>query len=530
MVALLVELKLRLLRNSLRRSGWRVVGLVVGSSLGLGLVAATMVGLVALRGTSTTVTAQVTVVAYAALALGWLLLSLIVFGVDETVEPARFALFPVRGRELAPGLLAAALVGVPGAATVLVALGLVVAWARTPVLVIAAVLAAVLGTSTCVLLSRTATSAFARFLSSRRFRDLAVVLLALLGIGLGSGVNLLLRHSAGLMSSAGGLAEALASTAAVASWSPFGWAWALPGDVAREDWTAAALHLLLAAALVAGLWEAWTHFLDRRLVEPLSGAGGASTVSGSEWVERLYPTGAAGAVSVRALRYWRREPRYLAALAGFLVTPLVLLVVLGVEPDGISWAAVFVPASLAMLVGFSTAMNLSYDGGAVWLHVSVGVRGVDDRWGRALAALTIFGPLVVIMHLVAAGATGGWSQLPAALAWSSALGLSGLGVGSWVGAWRQWPGASSDASPFAVDHLLSIMVSMLAVLIGEFVAGLPVLVLMLGGLLWRPWLGWLALPAGLFSGLAVLRLGVIQGGKLLDRRWSEVLWAVSERR
>lgn len=71
---------------------------------------------------------------------------------------------------------------------------------------------------------------------------------------------------------------------------------------------------------------------------------------------------------------------------------------------------------------------------------------------------------------------------------------------------------------------------MLAVLIGEFVASLPVLVLLLGGLLWRPWLGWLTLPAGLFTGLAVLRLGVTQGGKLLDRRWPEVLRAVSERR
>lgn len=441
MVALLVELKLALVRNSLRRSGWRVVGLVVGFAVALGLVVAAMFGLVALRGTSTAVTAQVSVVAYAALALGWLLLSVLVFGVDETVDPARFALFPVRGRELAPGLLTAALVGVPGAATVLVALGLVVAWARTPVLAITALLAAVLGIVTCVLLSRTVTSAFAQLLSSRRFRDLAVVLLSLLGIGLGSGVDLLLRHSASLMSSAVGLADALVSIAAVASWSPFGWAWALPGDVAREDWIVAGVHLLLAVALVAGLWAGWTHFLDRRLLEPLSGAGGAGTVSGSGWLERLYPTGAAGAISVRALRYWRREPRYLAALAGFLVTPLVLLVVLGVDPEGISWAAVFAPASLALLVGFSAAMNLSYDGGAVWMHVSVGVRGVDDRWGRVLAALTIFGPLVVIMHLVAAGATGGWSQLPSALAWSSALGLSGLGSarGSARGASGQAP-------------------------------------------------------------------------------------------
>ena len=72
-------------------------------------------------------------------------MSLLVFGVDETVDPARFALLPVRARELLPGLLAAALVGVPGVATVLMGLGLVVTWARSPLLTAAALVAMPLG-------------------------------------------------------------------------------------------------------------------------------------------------------------------------------------------------------------------------------------------------------------------------------------------------------------------------------------------------------------------------------------------------
>ena len=51
-VALLVRLKLTLLRNSLRRSVWRTVGLVIGMVYGLGVVVAVVVGLVALRFTS----------------------------------------------------------------------------------------------------------------------------------------------------------------------------------------------------------------------------------------------------------------------------------------------------------------------------------------------------------------------------------------------------------------------------------------------------------------------------------------------
>ena len=68
-----------------------------------------------------------------------------------------------------------------------------------------------------------------------------------------------------------------------------------------------------------------------------------------------------------------------------------------------------------------------------------------------------------------------------------------------------------------------------AVLLGTTLAGLPPVALLLGGFFWRPWLGWVALPVGVLVGLVVLRVGIVRGGRLLDRRWPEVLLAVSER-
>lgn len=527
MVALLVQLKLTLLRNSLRRSVWRTVGLVLGSVYALGVVVSALVGLVALRWTSATTTAEVTVLAYAALTVGWLLLSLLVFGVDETVDPARFALLPVRARELVPGLLVAALVGVPGVATVLVALGLVVTWARTPAPAVAALVAAVLGTLTCVLLSRTATSAFAAFLSSRRFRDLAAILLALMGAVVGIGANLLGRVAAGDLTE---LAALLAKVARAASWSPFGWAWALPGDVARGAWGTAAVHLVLAVALVLGLRAAWTHYLGRRLVEPSSG-GGSGTVVGTSRVERFFRADAAGAVAVRSLRYWRRDPRHLAVLASYLVAPVMLLVTLSISPAGGTRFTVYVPCVLAVFVGAGVAQDICFDGSAIWLHISAGVAGVDDRRGRVLATLAVFGPLLVLMHLLTAAFTGGWSSLPAAVGLSAALALGGLGVGSWVGAVWQWPTPAPGDNPFSRGSSggLPALASTSAVLVGTVVVSLPTLALLLGGVLWRDWLAWLALPMGLATGLLVLRLGLVRGGTLLERRWPEVLAAVSER-
>ena len=59
----------------------------------------------------------------------------------------------------------------------------------------------------------------------------------------------------------------------MAGWSPFGWAWAMPADVARGQWLYAGMHLLLAAALVVVLWRAWEYFLAARLISPVEAAG-----------------------------------------------------------------------------------------------------------------------------------------------------------------------------------------------------------------------------------------------------------------
>ena len=160
MVAILVKLKLTLLRNALRRSVWRVVGLVVGLLYALAAVILVVAGLVALRWTSVDLTADVTVLAFAALSAGWLMLSLLFFGIDETLDPSRFALLPVRAREIMPGLLVSGLIGSTGIATVLISLGLLASWSRGAGPVLATIVAIPLGVATCFLLSRTGTAAF----------------------------------------------------------------------------------------------------------------------------------------------------------------------------------------------------------------------------------------------------------------------------------------------------------------------------------------------------------------------------------
>ena len=71
MVAHLLRLKLTLLRNSVRRSPWQLVGLGIGILYALGLVALGITGLLFLRGADPGVAQTVVVLGGAAALLGW---------------------------------------------------------------------------------------------------------------------------------------------------------------------------------------------------------------------------------------------------------------------------------------------------------------------------------------------------------------------------------------------------------------------------------------------------------------------------
>ncbi|MBA8793147.1 ABC-2 type transport system permease protein [Friedmanniella endophytica] len=526
MVALVVGLKLTLLRNGLRRSVWRTVGLIIGMLYGLGLVVGALAGLIALRWTSTVFTADLTVVVFSIITVGWMALSVLVFGVDETVDPGKFALLPVPARKLQPGMFLAGLVGTPGIATTLIVIGLVITWARDVPLALAALLAAPLGLATCFLLARTATSAFSQALASRRFRDFAAVALALFGAVIGITANLIGNYSGFHPDQMRGL---LARAATVLGWTPFGWAWSVPAAVARGDWLGAVARLVLAAALVVALWLAWRRFLERSLTSPLTGGGGGGRqVRAGTLVERLFPATPAGAVATRAMRYWRRDPRYLASLGGICVAPIVVVVTQLANPHRTQALIVFAPILITLFLGSIVASDISYDGSALWTHISTGLRGADDRWGRVMSTTLVILPISLVMIIATTAITGELGQLPRVLALLVVMALSGLGVGSWIGAIWQTPAPPPGASPFAKNEGggAAALILFGATTGLTLVCALPTVALVVGSV-WLPWLAWVALLVALVTGVLALRAGVRLGGTRLDRHWPDVLTAVT---
>ena len=111
-----------------------------------------------------------------------------------------------------------------------------------------------------------------------------------------------------------------------------------------------------------------------------------------------------------------------------------------------------------------------------------------------------------------------------------ALLLTGLGVGSLVGTLWQWPAPPPGANPFTRGNAggLPSLLSFTLTMFGTIILALPTIALVIWSFA-TPWVGYLALPVGLICGFIVLRVGIRQGGRILDRRWPEAMLAVSEK-
>ena len=121
-------------------------------------------------------TAQtVVVLGGAAAVLGWAIIPLLVSAADMTLDPARFTTFAVPMPQLLAGLALGGLIGIPGLATSLVALATVGTWSRSILAAAGALVGAVLGVLTCVVLSKVVTAGTAGLASSRRFKDVSAV-------------------------------------------------------------------------------------------------------------------------------------------------------------------------------------------------------------------------------------------------------------------------------------------------------------------------------------------------------------------
>lgn len=529
MVGTLVRLQLKLGFRAVRRNVGVMIALVIGYLYALGFVVAAEVGFAVLRRTSVGLIGVVTTVCFGLITLVWPLFTLLVAGMDQTLDPGRFALFPVPARQLMPGLLAAGLTGVGALITIALGIGQVVSWSRHPLALVFAIVAALVGVTTCVLLARTLASYFSSAFTKRRWRDVAAVILGVFGLTIGISIQLLQRT---LMDHRSDLVQTLQPIAAVIGWTPIGWAWSMPWEAAQGHVFAAVVKLVLALAFAALLWRLWERQLDEALVSPLTTGGDGAKVRATSWIDRLFPHTPAGAVAARSLRYWRRDPRHLMVLVSVALMPFLIAMPILLNPEmggiGTPTTTLYPIGGMVMMAALTVSTEIVYDGSALWTHITAGLRGRDDRWGRVMAVLVILGPVAVVVATVFLVLSRQWALAPGV--YGATLGSlgAGMGVGCLAGAVWQYaappPGqnAFGKTSGGGMVGLLSTLVCM----IGSAIVAAPFIVLMLVSLTY-PVMTWAVLGAAVALTPLYVWAGVVWGGKILDRTWPEVLKRVT---
>ena len=536
-----VRLKLRVTGNGLRGQAWRVALFVTGLLFGVfcalgGYLLFAVPGVLG----EAQVAGAVASLGGALLVLGWLFLPLVFFGVDETLDPARFALLPLDRRTLLGGLLAASLVGVPAAATLIGTTGIVHSAAALggPFAGAAALTGVLLGLLLCVAVSRAVTSAFASALRSRRARDLAAVLLAVVAALLGPLQILLAR---GARSADWGV---FARVADVVGWTPLGAPWTLGHDVVAGRPWAVPLKILLTVACVAGLLRWWAASLESAVLAAGAGTGGReSKAPAGGPVAQLFPRllpwlphNRFGALVAREVHYWWRETRRRAGLITFTVIGIFLPVTMslsngpapGVQGDAAPAVAGGALVFVGVLAALSLANQFGFEGSAYAANVVAGVPGRTELHSRVLGYTVYLAPLLVLIAVVVGMVVGRPAEIPALLGNLAASYGTGLAVVlplSVLGAFA----LPDTSNPFAISSGAGLTKGLLSLgaLIGAALASLPVVIA--AYLLGDTWM-WAGLPVGVAYGAGAYLLGAHLAGRLLDRRMPELLAAVTPNR
>ena len=353
MARLLVQLKLRLLLNALRSSTAVRTSFIVSTIFAFVVAVGGFYVLALFRGLSASV--DLTTVIFTVFAVSWLVLPVMAFGLDGTLDPATLALYPLRTRPLAVGLLGASATGAWPLANLIGLLGVTVGLARGALGVLVAVVAVALQVLFCITLARWVTTSMARMLRSRRGKDLAAFLVIPIFAVYEFATQVIPRVAA-----QGGITAARFH--GVDSW--LGWlppglaAHAIQDASTGQPGTAVARLALLAAVIVALGWL-WIHSLNRALVTADSSTQSSQVRAAALPLARY---GLGGAVAARFWLYQRREPTSLVywALTAVIMVAVSISSIVGhpVHPDVVIASAVFGAA----FVGFFHANSVGLTG------------------------------------------------------------------------------------------------------------------------------------------------------------------------
>ncbi|MFK4065912.1 transporter [Streptomyces sp. NPDC029674] len=522
--SVLVSLKLSLLRNGLRQSAGRRAAYIASVAVSLLFAALQLLGLIALRGNDHAATLCVLLVGV--LALGWAVMPLFFPSGDETLDPTRLVMLPLRPRPLVRALLVASLVGIGPLFTLCLAAGATVALAHGAAAAVTGVLATALTLLLCVALARAVAAANIRLLTSRKGRDLAV----LSGLVVAVGAQLV-NFGAQKLGSSG--LDTLDPAADVVRWIPPAAALGAVDSVSGGAYATAAAQLALSLGALLALLALWQRSLTRLMTTPdgstLAAAEpdkGTSRVSGA--LGALLPAGRTGTVMDRSLRYVWRDPKTKAAWVTSLAIGLIVPLFNALQGTGSVYFACFAAGMLGILM----YNQFGQDTSAFWM-VAMAISSTRDAYvelrGRALALLLITLPYAALVTVLTTAMLGDWPALPEVLGLSFALLGAMLATGAWSSTRFPYSIPQEGYKNVAPGQAGLAWISILGGMVAAALLCAPVLTLTIwlhasGAASWT----WLLLPLGGAYGAGITELGTRLAAPRLARRLPEILTAVSK--
>ena len=526
MARVFLRLKLALMASALRGSLWRKLAFFGGIAFGLQFAIAGFL-LLAIAGRSNSVGEHVAGPIFAVILIAWLVGPLMGYGLDETLDPGRLALFPLTRTQLVRGLFVASSVGVAPMMTLVILTGAVVAYGRTPVAFVVAVVAVVLHFALCIVAGRALSTAISRLVRSRRGRDLAAMLATFVGLLFAFGVQAVRLVAENVE------ASQVRAVGDAIEWTPPAWAGAAAAHAAAGDTGVATLQLAGTAAVVMILGWWWHGSLDRILTTaaaPVTArTRGRRLLSGlSAWL----PRSDVGAVAAKELRYLGREPRRRASLfsLGVTVVGIPLFVAFFSPADGPEFVLVAVVP--AFLIGLQRINQFGFDGPVLWLVIVTRADLRAEMVGRNLALMVVGLAGTTMIVLVLAAVTGGWIYAVPAIAIAGGVLAVTLGVGNVASVRAPMPFPDSPTNMWAGGSAgtgcATALTQMGSMMIG-YVLLVPLAVPAVIGLFVAPVMIFAAVWALLY-GYLIWRLGLRLSDDFSRDRLPEILGALEPKR
>lgn len=491
--------------------GGRAARSLVGLAVLIVITGAVCVAVLSLADAPLPVARTVLVLGGAATFLGFLL-GPIFTGATDQLDPRRFGVFGADERQLPWILAIASLISVPSfaLAAIIVCSTIVTVELGTPWPV--AVLAAFIRLLASTVAARIGMAFSAVLLPERRSRELtALFVLAVIVVAFPVAVFF------ASLEWNGRVPDAVATVATIAGFTPFAAVSAFPLVIAGGDTAGIWITGIIAFGTLLALWMLWS-WLVRRLLTTTERPATSRERSGLGWFG-LLPSNAFGAVAARSLVYWLRDRRY---IVNFVIVPIAgVLTVFPLLVAGVPlYIAVLVPVPLmALFFGWLPHNDVAYDSTALWIHVASGVRGLSDRFGRLVPVALVAIPVLAVSIPLTLAIVESWYLLLPMIGLALSLFLSGLGLSSISSAVSPYAVSRPGDSPFQQPQRSASRGGFgpAVAFIGALVVSAPTIWLFIMTVIadgvYNPLTFWI----GLGTGLIVLALGAVIGGRIYDR-------------